>query len=88
VDVGPVLISPLFPPSFPNCLYFVPPNLCTCSAAKPKPCLGGAQCLFGGKHPEKAENGKAEYVLGCGVCRPKPEDEAGEAEELDGGVDQ
>lgn len=50
-------------------------------AAKPKPCLGGAHCLFGGKHPEKAKNGENEFVLGCGICRRKPE----EAEEAPGG---
>ncbi|CAN0147410.1 unnamed protein product, partial [Ectocarpus sp. 12 AP-2014] len=50
-------------------------------AAKPKPCLGGAYCLFGGQHPDKAKNGEHEYVLGCGICRPKPEEGMG-------GVDQ
>lgn len=41
-------------------------------AAKSKPCLGGVRCLFGGAHPPKARNGKDEFVLGCGICRPKP----------------
>ena len=44
-------------------------------AAKPKSCPGGIMCLFGGHHPERARNGQDEFVLGCGICRPKPGEE-------------
>lgn len=37
------------------------------------------RCLFGGAHPPSAKNGQEEFVLGCGVCRPKPEEEAAAA---------
>ncbi|CAM9275544.1 unnamed protein product [Choristocarpus tenellus] len=40
--------------------------------AHPKPCQGGKNCLFGGEHPPGARNGKDEFALGCGICRPKP----------------
>lgn len=44
-------------------------------AAKSKSCLGGSRCLFGGSHPANARNGQDEYILGCGICRPKPEED-------------
>ncbi len=36
--------------------------------ATAQPC-DPATCMFGGKHPEGAVNGKDEYSLGCGLCR-------------------
>ena len=35
--------------------------------ATAQPC-DPATCMFGGKHPEGAVNGKDEYSLGCGLC--------------------
>jgi E3 ubiquitin-protein ligase MYCBP2 len=36
--------------------------------ATAQPC-DPATCMFGGKHPAGATNGKDEYSLGCGLCR-------------------
>eukprot|EP00928_Gymnodinium_smaydae_P070497 TRINITY_DN5431_c1_g1_i2.p1 TRINITY_DN5431_c1_g1~~TRINITY_DN5431_c1_g1_i2.p1 ORF type:complete len:532 (+),score=60.73 TRINITY_DN5431_c1_g1_i2:168-1763(+) len=33
-----------------------------------KPCLGKDKCIFGGRHPPGARNGRDEYALGCTIC--------------------
>lgn len=33
-----------------------------------KACLGKDKCIFGGRHPPGARNGRDEYALGCTIC--------------------